>query len=164
MSQSRTEGPDRPQDAPAPYEPPALVVLGAVDQFTAGSTSGPDTMAVGSVTVSDRALKEDVRPVDVRAVLEAALDMPVSGWRYRGDDPSVRHIGPMAQDFAAAFRVGSDDRHIEMVDAFGAAIACIQALHAQLGERDAQIDALWTELRELQARLDGRQPSLVAAD
>ena len=161
MSQSRKDDPDRQQNAPTAYEPPALVVLGAVERFTAGTTSGADTGGMGSLALSDRALKEDVSPVDVRAVLEAALGVPVSEWRYRGEDPAVRHVGPMAQDFATAFEVGSDDRRIEMVDAFGVVLASIQALGRQLQERDAELDTLRTELRDLQARLDERQ---LAAD
>jgi hypothetical protein len=142
-----------------------MVVLGSVDQMTAGNTlSGPDTAQMGSAAISDRALKEDVCPVDVNAVCAAALELPVSNWRYRSDDAWVRHIGPMAQDFAGAFGVGSDDRRIEMVDAFGVALASIQALHKQLEERDAQIDALWAELHDLRARLDEREPALVTAD
>jgi len=32
---------------------------------------------------------------------------------------SNRHIGPMAQDFYAAFKLGTDDKHIATVDADG---------------------------------------------
>jgi hypothetical protein len=35
----------------------------------------------------------------------------------------------MAQDFAAAFAVGEDDKHIHPVDAQGVAFAAIQALY-----------------------------------
>ena len=157
MSQSRMDDHDRQQNAATAYEPPALVVLGAVDRFTAGTTSGADTGTMGSANISDRALKEDVSPVDVRAVLDAALGVPLSEWRYRGEDPAVRHVGPMAQDFATAFGLGSDNRRIDTVDAFGVALAGIQALGRQLQERDAELDAVRTELRDLKARLDERQ-------
>ena len=164
MTRSRTDEPNHRGEYRAPYEPPAMTVLGSVNQMTAGNaTSGPDSSALGSGAISDRALKEDVSPVDVNAVCAAALEVPVSNWRYRADDASVRHIGPMAQDFAAAFGVGSDDRRIETVDAFGVALASIQALHSQLRERDAQIDALWTELHALRARLDDREAVLAGA-
>ena len=34
----------------------------------------------------------------------AKLDaLPVTEWSYQWESPSVRHIGPMAQDFHAAF-------------------------------------------------------------
>ena len=148
-------------DARAPYEPPAVVVLGSVKELTEGNALVPGNVAVNG-SFSDRAMKEDVRPVDVGAVCEAALGVAVSGWRYRGDDQSVRHIGPMAQDFAAAFGVGSDDRRIEMVDAFGVALACIQALYGLVEDREAQISALWGEVRELRRLIDERESALVA--
>ncbi len=43
----------------------------------------------------------------------------------------MRHVGPMAQDFYAAFRVGEDDRHITSIDEDGVALAAIKALHAE---------------------------------
>ncbi len=54
--------------------------------------------------------------------------LPISKWSYKVEDGSVRHIGPMAQDFAAAFGLGSDDRSIGTVDADGVALAAMQAL------------------------------------
>jgi len=61
----------------------------------------------------------------------------------------VRHIGPMAQDFAAAFRVGSDDTHITTVDESGVALAAIQQLYRENQELKAAVAAL-------QRRLDSR--------
>jgi hypothetical protein len=58
----------------------------------------------------------------------------------------VRHVGPRAQDFAAAFGVGEDDRHIHVVDASGVALAAIQALAARLAEAEANIAELQAEL------------------
>jgi len=45
----------------------------------------------------------------------------------------------MAQDFFAAFRVGTDDKHISMVDADGVALAAIQGLDRKLQDKDAEI-------------------------
>ncbi len=53
------------------------------------------------------------------ATLSAEQRLPVSVWTYGFDDDGVRHLGPMAQDFAAAFALGDDDRVIDMVDANG---------------------------------------------
>jgi hypothetical protein len=57
------------------------------------------------------------------------MTIPISTWHYRTQDPSVRHIGPMAQDFYAAFRVGQDDRYISSIDEEGVALAAIQELY-----------------------------------
>jgi len=35
----------------------------------------------------------------------------------------VLHLGPVAQDFHAAFGLGADDKHIATVDADGVALA-----------------------------------------
>ncbi len=44
-------------------------------------------------------------------ILAAAALLPVSTWSYRGEE-NVRHLGPMAQDWHAAFGLGPDDRSI----------------------------------------------------
>jgi hypothetical protein len=54
----------------------------------------------------------------------------------------VRHIGPMAQDFYAAFQVGADDTHITTIDENGVALAAIKGLYQQNQELKAQIEAL----------------------
>ena len=54
-----------------------------------------------------------------RDLLSRVARLPISKWSYKVEDGSVRHIGPMAQDFAAAFGLGSDDRSIGTVDADG---------------------------------------------
>ena len=122
------------------YAPPTAEDIEVVES--------PAVTAAGIVTVpvSDRALKEQFTDVDVSEVLERVSSIPISRWSYR-DEPSVRHIGPMAQDFAAAFSVGRDDRHIHTVDASGVALASIQALR-QLVERQAE------EIRALRAEIE----------
>ena len=70
--------------------------------------------------------------------------MPISEWSYN-DEPSARHIGPMAQDFHAAFGVGETDRCIPTVDANGVALAAIQALNRRL-------EGLERESRELRSQ------------
>ncbi|PYX88185.1 MAG: hypothetical protein DMG67_17760, partial [Acidobacteria bacterium] len=65
-------------------------------------------------------------------------------------DAAIRHIGPMAQDFYAAFHVGEDDRHITQVDEGGVAFAAIQGLNQKLEEeiqhKDSQIAVLSAQL------------------
>jgi beta-xylosidase len=58
----------------------------------------------------------------------------------------VRHLGPVAQDFHAAFGLGSDDRHIATVDADGVALAAIQGLNRKV---EAENTALKQEIAEL---------------
>jgi len=83
-------------------------------------------------------------------ILRRLSKLPVQTWNYKWDDPSIRHIGPMAQDFAAAFSVGEDEKHICPVDAQGVAFAAIQALHQIVRDRDALLDDLRTQLQSQQ--------------
>jgi hypothetical protein len=85
-------------------------------------------------SISDRALKDRFVPIDVRAVLAGLLALPIAEWSYRSEN-GVRHMGPMAQDFAAAFGVGEDARHIATLDEAGVALAALQALDAETAAR-----------------------------
>jgi hypothetical protein len=102
--------------------------------------------------VSDRNLKRDIEPVDEQAVLENVARMPVSTWSYKSDDPSVRHLGPMAQDFHAAFGLGSTDRAYDPIDAHGVELAAIKALYERVQKDEALVDRLERENQELRLR------------
>jgi len=92
------------------------------------------------ITTSDRAAKEQFAEVDAREVLARVAQLPIQTWKFK-DDSATRHIGPMAQDFHAAFGVGPDDKHIATVDADGVALAAIQGLSQVVKEKDARISA-----------------------
>ncbi len=113
---------------------------------------------------SDRKLKTAITPADTRAVLDKLLAMPVSHWAFK-TAPQYRHIGPMAQDFKAAFDLGAeDDKHIASMDAQGVALAAIQGLNAKLEERSAQLAEQLAEkdrqLADLRATLAAQQARL----
>lgn len=98
---------------------------------------------------SDRNSKEDFSAVDSRHVLDKVLSLPISEWKYKVDENGGRHLGPMAQDFHAAFGLnGTDDKHIATVDEEGVALAAIQGLNEKLNEKDAEIQSLRKELDE----------------
>lgn len=101
-------------------------------------------------TVSDRTVKSDVRSVDGRAILDRVAALPIQRWRYTSQTPRSEHIGPMAQDFYAAFQVGEDDTHINTVDADGVALAAIQGLYQRVREQEAQIAEQRQMIRTLQ--------------
>jgi hypothetical protein len=129
-------------------------------EFTLGST-GNLTIAGTLTQNSDRTTKTDIFGVEPDDVLAKVDSLPISTWRYKGDAPDVHHLGPMAQDFAAAFGLGTDDRHIAPLDAAGVGLAAIQALNHKLGEKQAVIDELARRNADLEARLD-RLEALVA--
>ena len=112
---------------------------------------------------SDRNSKQDFEQVDRREILERVAELPVTQWRYKGEPESVRHIGPMAQDFMTAFGLGASDRHIGTVDAEGVALVAIQGLYQLVQEKDAQIEALKARLAAVEEALDqGACPPLVS--
>jgi hypothetical protein len=78
---------------------------------------------------SDRNVKAGFAPVDVEAVLAKVAGLPLTTWHYTNDAAATPHLGPMAQDFHAAFGLGGDDKTITTVDADGVALAAIQGLH-----------------------------------
>lgn len=115
-------------------------------------------LATGTVNgSSDRHVKENFRPVDTREVLEKVAAMPIQRWNYIGE-AGIPHVGPVAQDFHAAFAVGVDERHISMVDADGVALAAIQGLHQKLQDelkaREAENAELKKEREQMKSRMD----------
>lgn len=126
------------------------------------STSGVWT------NTSDVNRKHLFERVEGEDVLTRLRSMPVSSWSYRTDNDDVRHLGPTAQDFRAAFGLGNDDVTIGTVDADGVALAAAQALDArttaqavQITAQAARIQALEQANAELTARLE-RLEQLVA--
>lgn len=103
---------------------------------------------------SDRNLKENFDTVDHGELLEALDAIPMTTWNMRTQDPSIRHIGPMAQDFYAAFSVGEKDTHISYSDADGVSLAAIQGLYRLLRARDAENEELREAMAALEARLE----------
>ncbi len=104
--------------------------------------------------MSDRDSKANFASVDARWVMEKLAAIPISTWNYKTQDAAVRHIGPMAQDFAAAFNVGEDGLHITTIDADGVSLAAIQGLYQIVQEKDRRIGELETELKAQNAALN----------
>jgi trimeric autotransporter adhesin len=104
------------------------------------------------VSSSDRNIKENFSTISNREVLQKVCALPISSWNYK-EDKTQRHIGPMAQDFYAAFKVGPDDKHIASVDADGVALAAIQGLSEIVREKDAELQKLKERNESLEKRL-----------
>jgi len=81
---------------------------------------------------SDIRMKTNFRNIDPDEILEKLERLPVSKWKYIGDRKGPDHIGPMAQDFRSIFEVGESNTVIHPVDAWGVALAAIQALSAKV--------------------------------
>lgn len=115
-------------------------------QLAAGATSWS--------VLSDRTQKKDFAPVDGREVLRKLDGVPVQAWRYKWDEAgSTPHLGPIAQEFKAAFFPGRDDKSISTLEFDGVELAAIQGLHALVKEKDARITALEQRLADIEAKL-----------
>jgi hypothetical protein len=118
-------------------------------------TSEQKTCAQGCapLCVSDRNQKKNIAPVDTAAILDKVSRLPISSWTNSKEPGEVRHLGPMAQDFRAAFGLGDDDRSYYAVDAQGVALAAIKALNEQVTAQGARIEKLERENEALARRL-----------
>jgi hypothetical protein len=107
--------------------------------------------------VSDARRKHLFLDVPGETVLDRLRTLPIRTWSYRVEPDHVRHIGPTAQDFHAAFGVGSDSTTISSIDEGGVALAGVQALDTRTIGQQARIDALERENAKLHARLDAME-------
>lgn len=130
---------------------------------SSGNFGGPNTL-VFYVTVfgdvyahsfnstSDRNAKENFSSISPAEILDKVALLPVSQWNFKGEQKDVQHIGPMAQDFHAAFGLdGAEDKRISLTDEGGVALAAIQGLNQKVDEKNTEIQNLEKKLDELQA-------------
>jgi tetratricopeptide (TPR) repeat protein len=118
-----------------------------------GGYGGNNGGGGGGNYYSDRNLKTNFVAVDSQAMLAKVAALPISTWNYKFEG-DTRHVGPMAQDFRAAFGVGADEKRIAVVDASGVALAAIQGLNQKLEAKDAQIRALEKDVAELKTLVE----------
>ena len=114
------------------------------------------------VSVSDRNVKKDFAPVDSVGILEKLAAMPVTQWHYQWEDAGVTpHIGPMAQDFKAAFYPGTDDKSITTLEFDGVELAAIKGLNEKV---DSEVSALRAGNAELKQQNDALAQKLDALE
>jgi hypothetical protein len=115
------------------------------------STSSGARLTLGGVwtNTSDKNLKENFNPVDNKLILEKVVSLPISIWNYKSENPSVKHIGPTAQDFYERFGLGEDDKSISTVDPAGIALAAIQQLKKENDTMRLEIEKLQAQVKLL---------------
>jgi hypothetical protein len=121
----------------------------------AAQTSGV-LLAAGAnawVAVSDSTKKRNIRLVNTKEVLDKVAALPIKQWSYKSQDPSIEHIGPMAQDFWKLFHIGDDSLGISTIDPAGIALAAIQELQKQNAELKAQNNSLEKQVTEIRLQL-----------
>ena len=145
----------RPRTSSASAQPAAPASSPVVDgsrRTRTPASRSPLARARGhrSPTATRSARSSGSRP---NSVLRKLARVPISTWSYRAQDDSIRHIGPMAQDFYRAFGVGESRRRIDSVDADGVALAAIQGLARKLAVEHARRLAQEQRLDRLEARV-----------
>lgn len=93
--------------------------------------------------------QENVIHVNVEEVLKRLMTLPIASWNDKDQNPTVRHMGPMAQDVAAAFGLENQEQSIYAIDINGVALAAIQALYQRLQQKDAEIAELQANVNRL---------------
>ena len=141
------------------------------DRFINTSTGGYLSTGGQWTDSSDRNAKENFEPVDPDAVLEGVIQLPITTWNYKAEDDAIRHMGPTAQDFYAAFGLGADDKHIAPLDASGVALAAIQGLYrqnqdlrAENAQLRARVEALEQENAAQQAQIEALEARVAALE
>jgi hypothetical protein len=137
------------QTAFTSFAPNEFVVraAGGIGFYTNAATTTGAEMAPGGgswAALSDANMKENFRDISGEDVLERLASMPVREWNYISQDAAIRHMGPTAQDFRAAFGLGDFPLRINTTDADGVALAAIKALETRtrvLGEENASLRA-----------------------
>jgi hypothetical protein len=138
----------------------------AVNQFNVRASGGTRIFSNAAITLgaqlaanatawtalSDSTKKTDIQRVDTKTVLAKVMQLPISEWRYK-DQPisSIRHMGPMAQDFWTLFHLGEDSLGISTLDPDGIALAAIQELARQVQELKTQNQSLQARVQTLEA-------------
>jgi len=105
------------------------------------------------VSASSRTIKDNIESVEPREILDMVSSLPIYKWNYINDEASVKHIGPIAEEFYELFRLGSDNKHIASLDTSGIALAAIQALSSELKIKSNQIESLEKKNKQLNDRL-----------
>lgn len=117
-------------------------------RFVAPNLSGPDFFSIQNgarltaggtwTNASSRTLKHGFVPVDADSVLAKVVALPLSTWQYKTSNEGA-HMGPVAEEFHAAFGLGDSDMSISTVDADGVALAAIQGLYRKLQADNAEL-------------------------
>ena len=105
---------------------------------------------------SSRTTKENFLNVNGEDILSSLRKVPVSTWNYITEGQQSRHLGPMAEDFYGAFKLGTTDKAIGIQDAVGVSLAAVKALDArtlELQQKSAEVDELRAKVNTLEQRL-----------
>lgn len=134
-----------------------------------GGTTGCNLPAGSGVfnCTSSRYTKENFSLVNGNDVLSRLRKVPISTWNYISEGRNVRHMGPMAEDFFQAFRLGTSDTSIGVQDLAGVSLGAIQELDqrtTELQQKTAEVDQLRQQVDQLRLANEALEKRLSALE
>jgi uncharacterized small protein (DUF1192 family) len=100
------------------------------------------------------------------SVLSKLRKINITSWNYISEGNQVRHLGPMAEDFYEQFKLGTGNTSIGVQDLAGVSIAAVKELDDQLQLKNAEIERLQSEVKQLrtnQSELEKRLQTIEQA-
>lgn len=132
-----------------------------------GLTSGVEISAGGGSwsAVSDRRKKENFEVLNTENILQKVAQLPLTSWNYKSQPATTRHIGPMAQDFYAAFGLDGigNDTTINSSDIDGVNMAAIQALEKRTRQLQEENEQLKAKLEAMDAKMASIEKLIMGA-
>jgi hypothetical protein len=131
-----------------------------------GGTTGCNLPAGSGVfnCTSSRFTKENFLDIKGFDVLSKLRNIPITSWNYIDEGKTVRHIGPMAEDFFAQFGLGTNNISIGVQDLAGVSLAAVKELDAQLQTKTAEVNQLQDEVKQLRATQSDMEKRLAALE
>jgi hypothetical protein len=119
------------------------------------NTSSTAYLSNGGVwtNASDISRKENITEVDGASLLAKVVQLPITQWNYKCEGATIKHIGPMAQDFYRLFSLGSDDKSISTIDPAGIALIGIQQLVKENQDLKTKMTDMQKQIDELKAMM-----------
>jgi hypothetical protein len=138
---------------------PHLGVLYPIHVGTDATNGNGAYLSEGGVWTngSSRAFKENFQTLDSGRLLSKISGLKVDSWNFKDSDE--KHIGPVAEDFVAAFDVGiiresdgqRDNQYLAANDVAGVALAGVKELiqeNRELRDLIGQLERRITELEK----------------
>ena len=92
-------------------------------------------------SVSDSSKKENITSLEKHGIINHLKNLNVYAWNYKSQNNNIVHIGPMAQDFSAAFNCGLYNTSISTVDPDGIVLHAIQELDSKLDQIHSEFNS-----------------------
>ncbi|HEY0429404.1 MAG TPA: tail fiber domain-containing protein [Pyrinomonadaceae bacterium] len=113
---------------------------------------------------SSRFTKENFIAVKGFDVLSKLRNLPITSWNYIDEGKTVRHVGPMAEDFFEQFGLGTNNISIGIQDLAGVSLAAVKELDSELQQKNVEVKQLQDEVNQLRAAQDELMKRLAALE